>query len=471
MSRASRIIGPLVLGCALLLSASARAQKLQLPPHEKVILKNGMTVLLLPKTGVPLVNIVVLVKSGALVDPTGKEGLAALTAELLRKGTKTRSAQQFASDVDFIGGEFETDTESDYSSIRMEFLRKDSSAALDLLSDALLHPAFPQAEVDKLVTQAVDSVKAAKDNAGDVVIPYYLGYLYDGKEYGRPVNGDEISLTHIKREDVVQFYGKYYHPSNMILAVAGDFDAAEMKQKLDAAFGGLDAKAAFSTAKLGPLAAVKGKKLLLVDKPDLPQTFFVIGNIGIAKDDPDRVALRVVNTVFGERFTSLINEALRVESGLTYGAEAFFMARKEPGPFLIFSYTKTETTTQAIDMALDVLKKLHTDGVTAEQLDSAKKYIRGQFPPTIETSSQLARLIATNEFYGLDDSEVNDLDARMDAVTPEVARKVIAKHYPEGDLVFMLIGKAAEIGPAVKKYAAKQDARPISDPGFWPGSK
>ena len=184
--------------------------------------------------------------------------------------------------------------------------------------------------------------------------------------------------------------------------------------------------------------------------------------------DPDRVAIRVVNTVFGGRFTSQLNEALRVESGYTYGAESFFDDRKMPGPFAIFSFTKNETTTPAIDLALQVLEKLHKDGVTEAQLKSAKSYIKGQFPPNIETSRQLARIIASHEFYGLGDDEINQLEAHVDAVTPEIARQVIQKHFPAENLVFVLIGKASAVGPAVKKYAATQDMRPISDPGFWP---
>jgi zinc protease len=118
-----------------------------------------------------------------------------------------------------------------------------------------------------------------------------------------------------------------------------------------------------------------------------------------------------------------------------------------------------------------VLAKLHKNGVTAEQLASAKAYIKGQFPPSIETSAQLARRIASNEFYGLGDDEINQLEAKIDAVTPEIAKQVIAKHYPEDNLVFMLIGKASEIGPAVQKYAAQQDTRKISAAGFWPGAR
>jgi zinc protease len=465
----ARVVAMLVVFVVCFAMGSvATAQKL--PPHQKVVLKNGLTVLLLEKRGVPMIDIAGIVKAGALADPVGQEGLASATAGLLRKGTKTRTAQQFAADIDFIGGNFDADAGADYSSISAEFLKKDTAKGLELVADALLHPTFPQAEVDKLLAQSIDGVKAAKDSAGQVIFEYYTGYLYDGKEYGRPAGGDEASLAKIKRDAIVKFYDSYYTPENLILAVAGDFDAADIKTKLEQTFGSWTGRTA-PAIKANAMAAVKGKKLLLIDKSDLPQTFFAIGNVGIAETDPDRVAIRVVNTVFGSRFTSMLNEALRVESGLTYGATSFFDPHKEPGPFVIFSYTKNETTMQTIDMALDVLKKLHADGVTAEQLASAKSFIKGQFPPTIETSAQLARVIASHEFYGLDDSEVNELEARVDGVTPEIAKRVIAKHFPQDDLVFVLIGKAAEIGPAVKKYAAKEDTRSITTPGYWPGSK
>jgi len=208
-----------------------------------------------------------------------------------------------------------------------------------------------------------------------------------------------------------------------------------------------------------------------VNKADATQTYFAIGNVGVAATDPDRVAIEVVNTVFGSRFTSMLNEALRVESGLTYGATSFFSLQKEPGPFAMFSFTRNETTGKAIDLALDVLKKLHTNGITAEQLSSAKSYLKGQFPPTIETSGQLARLIVRYEFLGLDDNEVNQFEQRIDGVTPELARQIIAKHFPSENLAFVLVAKSSEIAPMVKQYAEKQDAKEISAPGFWAGAK
>ena len=464
----SRIFVVLLASFAAVCAASA--QGIRIPPHEKVVLKNGLTVLLMEKPGVPIVNFYAIVKSGSAADPAGQAGLASMTAGLLRKGTKSRSALQFAADIDFIGGSFDAGSNSDYTTISGECMTKDLDRGLELFSDALVHPSFPQAEVDKLLSQSVDGVKAAKDQPGTVLGAYYMGYLFGTHPYGRPEGGDDISLKRIQRDGIVKFYETYYTPSNTILAIAGEFKSAEMKQKLEATLGAWQGKAAPAVA-IPAATPVKGVRLLLIDKPDASQTYFAFGNVGTTVNDPDRVAIRVVNTVFGGRFTSLLNEALRIESGYTYGADADFDSRKMPGAFLIASFTKNETTVPAIDLALKVLDEFRKNGVTPEQLASAKSYIKGQFPPTIETSGQLARRIAVNEFYGLGDDEVNELAARIDAVTPETAKRVIDKHYPKSDLVFVLIGKASEIGPAVKKYAAQQDARKISDPGYWPPEK
>jgi len=456
-----------LFGLAFMVCPFAAAQSLHIPPHQRFVLKNGLTVLLLEKRGVPLVDVFAMVKSGAAADPTGQEGLASVTASLLRKGTKTRTAQQFAAEFDYIGGTFEANAGAEFTDVSAEFLTKDLAKGLDLFSDALLHPTFPENETQKILAQGLDEVKAEKDEPQAVLRLYYNGYLYGANPFGHPPDGDELSLKRIQRDAVVKFYEGNYAPGNTILGIAGEFDATELRKKLEETFGAWPAKAVVN-APITAAVPSKGKRLLLIDKPDATQTYFAIGNIGTAVNDPDRVAIRVVNTIFGGRFTSELNEALRVESGYTYGAGSAFESRKTPGPFAIRSFTKNETTTPAIDLALQVLQKLHTNGVTAEQLASAKSYIKGQFPPSIETSQQLARRIVTDEFYGMSDDEVNQLEARVDAVTPEMAKQVIAKHFPLDNLVFVLIGKASAIRPAVKKYADKMDERAISDPGYWP---
>ncbi len=464
-TKSTRIALAMTLG--LLACSHAAAQSIHIPPHQKFVMKNGLTVLLLEKHGVPIVSFDAIVKTGAAADPQGQEGLAAVTAELLRKGTKARSAQQFAADLDFIGGSLASEAEADFSTVSAEFLTKDLVRGLNLFSDALLRPTFPQAEVDKLLAQSIDRVRSSKDSPPQVLREYYKGYLFGATSYGRPENGDELSLKRIERSAIEHFYDSHYAPGNTILAVAGEFNATELRGKLEEMLGGWTEKTSPSAA-IPAAALVKERRLLLLDKPDATQTYFAIGNVGTTVNDPDRVGIEIVNTVFGGRFTSLLNEALRVESGLSYGASSQFDSRKAPGTFGMYSFTKNETTAQAIDVALKVLHKLRKDGITPEQLASAKSYIKGQYPPFVETSAQLARLIARNEFYGLDDSEVNQLEARIDAVTPETARSIIQKHFPDENLVFVLIGKASAIEPAVRKYAVKQDLRPVSDPGFWP---
>ena len=359
------------LAFGLSLPAGVFAQSIHLPPHEKVVFKNGLTILMLEKHDVPIVNLTALIKTGSAADPPGEDGLASVTAELLRKGTEKRTAQEFASDLDLTGGSFEADASADFSNAAAEFLNKDITKGLELFSDALLHPTFPQAEVDKLLAQDLDGVRAAKDDPRSVLGTYYDAYLYSGNGYGRPSDGDELSLKRIHRNEIVSFYTTYYTPGNTILAVAGDFHTAEMKEKLGEIFGRWAPKVV-TAVKIPSQPPVKGKKLLLVDKPDATQTYFAIGNIGTAVGDPDRVALRLVNTVFGGRFTSLLNEALRVESGLSYGAASSFESRKVPGPFGIYSFTKNESTAQAIDLTLQVLQKLHKQGITEEELASRR---------------------------------------------------------------------------------------------------
>jgi zinc protease len=445
--------------------AKAENGALKLPPFKKVRLNNGLTLLLMEQREVPIVSFNFLIKAGSVADAAGKEGTASATAALLRKGTKSRTADQISTELDFVGGQLDAGASFDYSNGSAEFMKKDLNKGLDLLADVLLSPTFPQDEVTKLLKQRVDEIRAAKDQAQAVIGNYFSAYLYGGHPYGRPPRGDEKSTAAITRDDVLNFYQTYYTAGNTILAVVGDFDTGEMERTLTARFG--DWKSSVVSApKLNDAPTAVGRKLLLVDKPDSTQTFFQIGNIGIARTNPDRVFIQVINTLFGGRFTSMLNTELRIKSGLTYGARSLFIQNKVAGPFVISTYTRNETTEKAIDMTIDVLKRLHDKGVTEEELKSAKTYLKGQFPPTIETSDQLADLLAQLGFHGLDASDVNGYYAKIDSMTMADAQRVIKQYFPMDNLVFVLIGKASEIEPVARKYSPKIDKKTISQPGF-----
>jgi zinc protease len=446
-------------------AVAAENSSVKLPPYAKTQLKNGMTVLLMEQHEVPIVSFSIVVKAGSTGDPQGKEGLASITAELLRKGTRNRTSEQVSSDLDFIGGEFAMNANTDFTAGSAEFLKKDVRQGMDLLEDILLNPVFAQDELTKLTEQRVDGIKAAKDRADSVIARYFASYLYGKHPYARPVGGDENSLRAITRADVQSFYSANYVPANLIFAAAGDFNAAEMKTLIEQRFNAWPAKNP-PTVRVDPPVPVQGKRLLLVDKPDATQTYFYIGNVGISRMNPDRVGIAVINTIFGGRFTSRLNTALRVDSGLTYGARSQFDQRKLAGPFMISTYTRNASTEQAIDMTLRVLSDLHQNGITETELASVKEFMKGQFPPSIETSDELASAIVRLEFYGLDASDIDSYFARIDAMTLPEARRIIQQYFPLDNLVFVLIGKNSEIQPIAKKYAPVFDTKVITQPGF-----
>jgi zinc protease len=205
---------------------------------------------------------------------------------------------------------------------------------------------------------------------------------------------------------------------------------------------------------------------VLIDKPDATQTYFIVGNVGISETDPDRAPVRVVNLLFGGRFTSMFNDELRIKSGYSYGASSGFQEYRTPGPFVMSTYTRNATTEPAIDKTFEVLDRLHTHPFTDESLVSAKNYIRGTFPPTLETGPELSRRLAVNEVESISREKFNAELAEEQSTTLVQANKVIDKDFPSKEnYVIVIVGKASEIGPKVAKYGTVTTKK-ISDPGY-----
>jgi zinc protease len=456
----------ILLAVALSQTAPAQApQAFQLPAYQRFVLPNGLTLLLLEKHELPMISMEVVLKSGSVADPAGKEGTASLTASLLRKGTATRTSEQISSEIDFMGMQYSADVDQDSSRLSADFLKKDTDSALALLADLVMHPSFPDSEVKKLIAQDQDGIRSAKDDPGNVIQFYFMKFLYGDHPYARPSGGDERSLGNITRDDIAGLYRTAYTPGNAILAASGDFDLTTMEKKIIANLGSWSG-AAPKAASVPGLKPIAGKHLLLVDKPDATQTYFMIGNIGIARTNPDRGPIEVVNTLFGGRFTSLFNTELRIKSGYSYGAFSFFQQLRAPGPFIMSTFTKNATTEPAINKSLEVLARLHDQGFTEEQIASAKTYISGTMPPRFETSPQLARAMASLELYGIAREQFNSDLIRQQATTAADARRMIDSYFPSQDYVMVLVGKASEIQKIAAKYAPSVETKKISDPGF-----
>ena len=294
---------------------------------------------------------------------------------------------------------------------------------------------------------------------------YFFATLYAGHPYARTLLTSEASLGSITRDDVRAFHARVYTPANAVIAVVGDFNAAAMESKLTALFGAWKG-AAPAQVDVAPLKPVTGKHVLLVDKPDATQTYFILGNVGLSETDPDRAPVEVINTLFGGRFTSLFNEELRIKSGYSYGAGSSFEQHRTPGPFRMSTYTKNANTEPAIDKTFEVLDRLHAHPFTDADLLSAKNYIRGTFPPSLETSPALAAKLANNEVEGISREKFNAELAEEQTTTLAEGNRVIDKDFLTKDnYVLVIVGKASEIGKIAAKYGPVM-TRKITDPGY-----
>lgn len=448
-------------------TAVAAEPNIRLPDYQAVTLDNGATLLLMPRHDVPLVAASVAVRGGALADPAGKEGTADLLGDMLSKGAGSRDALAFAQAVDGAGGSLSFGSSREAIVANAQFLAKDSGLMLSLLADALLRPTLQPAEFDKLRKRAIDGLANAKDSDPRQLIGLYAsGWLFRGHPYGRPTGGDETSLAAIGLDDLKAFRRDQMGGDRLIIAIAGDFDPATVTRQVREAFGGWG-KAAGALPQATAKAREQGRRVLLVDKPGATQTYFAMANVGSRRGDPAEAAQDLVQTAFGGRFTSMVNTELRIKSGLTYGASSQVQRPREPGMVAITSFTKTETTKQAMDLAIATLDRLHRDGLDAATLQSARHYIAGQFAPDLETAPQLAAQLVDLALYGEGREAVDGYLGKVAAATPAEVAAATDVFPRSGDLAIVAIGDASKIREALRGYGPLTEMK-LTDPRFSP---
>jgi predicted Zn-dependent peptidase len=438
------------------------------PAHERFVLDNGIKLIILPRRDVPLVAFNAVLRGGSLGDQAAKPGVASLLAGLLEKGAGKRDAFAFADAVEGVGGSFSAGANAESISVRGQFLARDQRLMLELLADALLRPRFEKEELDVLRARHIEMIKAAKDaDPSELIGLYGRSFLFHGHPYGRPVIGSETSLASITQQDVLAYYTANFGADRLTLVFAGDVDPAWLRRIVGKLFGGWR-KVGTSVPYLPTARRMQDREVLLIDSPGSVQSHFWVGNVGVDRRYPRRAALDLVNTLYGGRFTSIINTELRIKSGLSYGARSGFARGTVAGEFAIHSFAETENTGKALDLTLQTLQHLKRDGVTAEMLESARAYVLGQYPLNFETAADWAAALGEIELYELGPEYIDNYGPSLRNVTLQDTREVIDEAFPAPDAVaIVLVGDAAKIREQVAGYGTITDMT-LTQPAFDP---
>ncbi|MYM68109.1 insulinase family protein [Pseudoduganella sp. FT55W] len=454
-----------IIAASLAASAlHASAAEFRLPEFDTITLQNGLTVYLMERHEVPLISVRAVVKAGAVND--GKQpGLSNLTGDALLLGSKAHDKAAIDNAFDYRGARLAGGAGAEASTVQANFARADAPALLPLFAEILLQPSFDDAELSKLRERKVSGLKQAKEAPSNVVQNYYRAMLFGDSPYAIPASGTVSSVSALKQGDVQRYYQQYYRPDNAAIVVVGDFQKSEMRKQIESLFGAWQAKGPAPAAQDNGKIKADKARVLLVNKADAIETTYLIGGAGIARNDPDYVPLHVLNTVLGGRFTSWLNDELRVNSGLTYGAFSGFSPLSQTGTFAISSFTASDKTAAALALTHKTYQRLWDQGIDKATLESAKAYVKGQFPPKYETSEQLAGLLGEMYANKVDRAQIDNFSKDVDSLTPERAKALINKHFPRKQLQTVLIGKAADIRDIAKTYGEVTELEITAD-GF-----
>jgi predicted Zn-dependent peptidase len=466
-SLAVTVLGSAALGIAT--PATAAAADFRLPAFDTVTLPNGLTVYLMERHEVPLISVRAVVKAGAVYDAR-QPGLSNLTGDALLLGTKANNKAAIDQAFDFRGALLAGGAGTESSTVQANFARADTTALLPLFAEIVQQPSFDDAELAKLRERKVNGLKQAKESPRNVAVNYYRAMLFGDSPYGIPASGTVSSVAALKQGDVRRYYQQYYRPDNAAIIVVGDFQKAEMRRQIESLFGAWKASGpALPRQDNGKVQADKAR-VWLVNKADAIETTFLIGGAGIARNDPDYVPLQVLNTIVGGRFTAWLNDELRVNSGLTYGANSTFSTLSQTGTFAISSFTALPKTEAALALAHKTYQRLWDKGIDKATLESAKAYVKGQFPPRYETGEQLAGLLGDMYASSVGREQIDNFMKDVDSLTPERAKALVDKHFPRNNLQTVLVGKAEQIRDVARKYGEVTELDITAD-GFQPVAK
>jgi zinc protease len=429
----------LILGCAATAATAADqvlGKRFQLP--------NGLIWLFSQQTDLPLVTVNLTVKAGALFDPPQKEGLANLTASLLRYGTKTRTAQQIAEGMDFLGASFATGADRDVATIKLTVLKKDLAESLKIFQDVLLNPRFAYQELQPMVQRLLGTLKSQEDEPGIVAGRAFRRTIFGDYPYGFPEIGTAATLPKINANDLIKFHRQYFHPNNAILTIVGDLSQDEA-QKIVTEFFGTWEVGELPPPPPSPSPRLTKPTLVKINK-DITQANIILGQIGLKRTDPDFYAFQLMNYILGGGgFASRLMDNIRENRGLVYSVHSSFEPGLEPGPFDISLETKNASGGQAVTEVLKELDRIRRDLVTEKELTDAKAYLIGSLPMKMDSNAKRAALLGYVELYGLGLDYPWRYPDILNKITRDDILNVARKYLDPDRYALVVVGKQQDI--------------------------
>ena len=426
------------------------APAMNLPVPKTFKLSNGLQVFLVEQRSLPVLAANIIALSGSDRNPPARPGLASFVAEMLDEGTGKRSALRVAADADQIGASLSTGSSTDYSYVAARTLKKNADAAFELVSDILLNPAFAAGEIERIRDDRLTEIRQQKDNPGMLAIKVLLNAVYGPSHpYGYMDVGTEESNRAITQDLLQQFYLEGYCPSNSALVVAGDITESGLRALAERYFGSW--KAAGSAASAPAVEGNPSRRIIIVDKPDAPQTVLRIGHVGVARSHPEYVGIEVMNTAFGGLVSSRINLNLRETHGYTYGASSTFAFRRGAGPFLIGTSVRTDVTAPAVAEIFNEITRMREGILTLEELATAKDSIARSLPSLFETTPESASSIGQLFVHNLPLDYYHGLPTEIQRISVAGVEHIAWKHMRPEEMVIVAVGDREKIEPELAK--------------------
>ncbi len=421
-----------------------------LPVPATFALKNGLKVYLVESHSLPVFSAELVSRAGAEANPTGKPGLSGFVAGMLTEGTARYSATEQADAADRIGAGLSSGASEDSASVSTGALTRNIDPAMDLLSDAVLHPAFRDPDIDRVRKRRLVAIQQEADNPIAVLLRVAPRMVYGDQPYGQPSSGTTESITGITTADLRGFWSSRFSPVDSALILAGDLTSEQARSLAERYFGNWQGSAN-ATVTLPPPPPLPQTHIVLVDKPGSPQSAVAAISLGVPRNTPDLPAIEALNYTLGGSFASRINMNLREVHGYTYGAGSQFSLYRRGGPFFAYGLIRTDATGPATKELMGELQRIQTVPPTADELKQAKTSSIQSLPGEFETNRATVGALSSLFIYDRPLDFYARLPARYEAVTvADVAKAAKEYIHPDGSVI-VAIGDKAKIEPGLKE--------------------